>query len=122
MNLAIKKYFETLNRNFANEEHHDLIVQHDPETEALPEHPIFHEDFHEVARLVNEEIQKLRDTILGWPNQNAESRYQLERLHAVRSPEYPPPHMVAHFGDSGVGKSTLNNAVLGDRNLSFKVS
>ncbi|KAF2656370.1 hypothetical protein K491DRAFT_715444 [Lophiostoma macrostomum CBS 122681] len=119
--LEIKQYFEKLDAQFADLNIADAPpIGHDPEQETLPDHPVFHPDFLNAENLTNGEVQGLIDEIVAWNSQTAESQYQIERLNAVRSPEYPPDQNVAQFGNSGVGKSYLLNATLGDKDLSFK--
>jgi predicted GTPase len=58
-------------------------------------------------------VRKVSEHVKDEPEQDSESLYMHERLVAIEHPAYPAPVRVAISGNSGIGKSTLINAILG---------
>lgn len=116
--VSIATYFEELSRDFGDEAfERDQVTQYDPACEKLPPLPQYTSEFSDAERLVTELVRKVHQSVLQDSEQDAESTYMCERLSAVEKPSYSTPLVMGILGNSGVGKSSLMNAVLGVEGL-----
>ncbi|KAH6632985.1 hypothetical protein C7974DRAFT_452112 [Boeremia exigua] len=85
---------------------------HDPDSEPVPPLVQYTPAFAEAEALIRSLVRNIHGHILK-EEQDSESTYIAERTIAVESPAYSPAYVVGISGNSGIGKSTLINAILG---------
>ncbi|CAO2655790.1 Nn.00g045930.m01.CDS01 [Neocucurbitaria sp. VM-36] len=112
--IGIATYFEELSRKFDEVGFdRDQLTQYDPTCEKLPPLPQYMSEFSEAEGIVTDLVRQVHQCVLQDPDQDAESTYMRERLSGVEKPAYSPPLVIGILGNSGVGKSTLINSILG---------
>ena len=87
--------------------------QHDPNSEPVPPLPQYQSAFTQAETVASATIHKVSMHVADEPDQDSESMYMHERLVAIERPAYPSPVRVAICGSSGIGKSTMINAIFG---------
>jgi putative protein kinase ArgK-like GTPase of G3E family len=87
--------------------------QHDPNSEPVPPLPQYQPAFAQAETVASATIHKVSMHVADEPDPDSESMYMHERLVAIEHPAYPSPVRVAISGSSGIGKSTMINAIFG---------
>lgn len=100
----------------------DDTEQHDPNAEKVPPLQQYMHAFTQAEIKAFDTVQKVSQHVADEPEQDSESLYMHERLTAIEKPAYPPPLRIAISGNSGIGKSTMINAILAIPSLCPTVS
>jgi hypothetical protein len=100
----------------------DLVSPHDPDSEPLPDLPIYHPAVKHVETLSAELVERFRDSLANSSYRDDETEYLLEQVAEL---EHPPHEStitrIGLVGDDGQGKSSLLNSILGYDNLAIHV-
>ena len=99
-----------------------LTSQYDPLTEQEPEYPAYHESFKKAQRLCEEIATDAVELLKLSTYQDSSVRDLRQRFQSCQTVKYPETKKIAIFGNSGVGKSTLINALLDSVGLASTVS
>ena len=91
----------------------DEDEQHDPNSESVPPLPQYMPAFAQAETVASATIHKVSEHVADEPDPDSESTYMHERLVAIERPAYPSPVRIAISGSSGIGKSTMINAIFG---------
>jgi hypothetical protein len=101
----------------------DIVDGHDPDSEPLPDLPMYHPSVKVVESKCTELISRFQNYIKDNTYQDDETRYLLEESKKL---EHAPTEThilnIAVVGDAGQGKSSLLNSMLGHANLANSVS
>lgn len=103
------------------DEDEDEVLRHEPASEAIPLLPLSHPAFNLVEVYSRQMIQVFQDAIHESTYQDAETNYLLEELTTHETPNYGKDIKIGLIGDSGVGKSSLINSILGTENITVQV-
>lgn len=101
----------------------DVVEQHDPDSEPLPDLPMYHPSVKEVENLCNFLISEFEYVIESDNYKDDETKYSLNEAKGLEHPPHETHVLrIALIGDAGQGKSSLLNSVLGYENLAIHVS
>lgn len=101
----------------------DLVPAHDPDSEPLPDLPMYHPSLKEVEILSSQLISEFQYFISNSPYKDEETDYLLEESKVLEHPPHESHVLrIALIGDAGQGKSSLLNSMLGQENLAIHVS
>lgn len=111
--MDITGYFQELDQMYNDEDFgRDETEQHDPDTEMVPILQQYMPAFAQAECKAYDTVQRVSQHVADEPDQDSESLYMHERVTAIERPAYPPPLRIAISGSSGIGKSTMINAIL----------
>lgn len=101
----------------------DLVPAHDPDSEPLPDLPMYHPSVKEVETLCSQLVSKFQYFIGNSTYRDDETDYLLEESKVLEHPPHETHVLrIALIGDAGQGKSSLLNSMLGQENLAIHVS
>lgn len=101
----------------------DIVPAHDPDTEPLPDLPMYHPSVKEVELLSSQLISEFQFFIGNSTYKDDETKYLLEESKILEHPPHESHILrIALVGDAGQGKSSLLNSMLGQENLAIHVS
>jgi hypothetical protein len=101
----------------------DIVPAHDPDTEPLPDLPMYHPSVKEVESLSSQLISEFQYFIGNSTYKDEETEYLLEESKVLEHPPHESHILrIALVGDAGQGKSSLLNSMLGQENLAIHVS
>lgn len=99
------------------------VPTHDPDSEPLPDLPMYHPSVKVVESLSSQLISEFQYFINGSEYQDDETKYLLEESKVLEHPPHESHVLrIALIGDAGQGKSSLLNSMLGHENLAIHVS
>lgn len=100
----------------------DLVPPHDPDSEPLPDLPMYHPSVREVELLSSQLMSEIQYLIENAAYKDAETEYLLEQSKDLEHPPHESHVLrIALTGDAGMGKSSLMNSMLGQENLAIHV-
>jgi ribosome biogenesis GTPase A len=99
----------------------DEIPPYDPATERFPMLPIYHPAFQQAEELTHSIIRGFQEFIATSNYKDDEIKYLLRELEELEHPKYPTALRIGLIGDSGVGKSSLINSLLGVESIAPQV-
>lgn len=95
---------------------------HDPDSEPLPDLPMYHPSVKEVEILSSQLISEFQCFIGNSTYKDEEMDYLLEESKVLEHPPHESHVLrIALIGDAGMGKSSLLNSMLGQENLAIFV-
>ncbi|XPS69350.1 hypothetical protein M3J09_001626 [Ascochyta lentis] len=98
----------------------DLVPAHDPDSEPLPDLPMYHPSVKEVETLSSQLISEFQYFIQNAEYRDDETDYLLEQSKELEHPPHESHVLrIALIGDAGQGKSSLLNSMLGQENLAI---
>lgn len=98
------------------------VPAHDPDSEPLPDLPIYHPSVKVVETLCSELVSEFQFFIDSSEYRDDETDYLLEESKVLEHPPHESHVLrIALIGDAGQGKSSLLNSMLGQENLAIHV-
>ncbi|KAF2642852.1 hypothetical protein P280DRAFT_548265 [Massarina eburnea CBS 473.64] len=107
----IAAYFDRRIQEFA-QLHSDSKSRHLPTSEPLPDLPVYHELFPRAQDQAISIVRNLQETVASGET-DTESSYMLDCLEQIATPNNPESRTICLYGNCGVSKSSLVNAILG---------
>ncbi|KAJ4983924.1 hypothetical protein SVAN01_10610 [Stagonosporopsis vannaccii] len=106
--------------DFDNDDGNDVVGPHDPDSEPLPDLPMYHPAIKDVEVMSNQLISQFEFFIENSDFKDEETEYLLQESKELRHPPHEKHILrIALIGDAGQGKSSLLNSVLGYENLAI---
>ncbi len=99
-----------------------MIKPHDPDSEPLPDLPMYHPAIKEVEDLCHELVSEIAYFIESSDYKDQDTEYLLQEAKELEHPPHEKHILrIALVGEAGQGKSSLLNSVLGYENLAIHV-
>jgi predicted GTPase len=126
----VKKLIEIVEEILSDDDDEDMeddgeeeVPGHDPESEPLPNLPMYHPSVKEVESLSSQIMSEFQFFLESSEYRDRETEYLLEESKIL---EHPPheSHVLrlGLVGDAGQGKSSVLNSITGKENMAIHVS